>query len=325
MLVFSSFRSALFRPSVRSAVPSAIGSAVGVSNVQRNTFSTHMKPPDGGMLGHKATHPGSLMPVTGTTDLLPPLGARGVGPTSDMVAFQHPVQRLTTIDNRSATGDFPHTRTKLVPRKGASVAWTAELNDILSAKGRTNVIGEQQPPTIDSFITRLPKHDIDTIRAVHRMACQQWWSESTDVYHIVRRSIDLSGVYEEMDLEMIHNNFSFGDYRNGVGLLQWALSFTNTSAVSEQSRPHEQGTRRETGTERLDREVRGALHDASARLGYSIVKKLGWDGGPLGDKFKGPEYPPTSPHLPNLPLLLNTVPGLTVIPSTSVVLLTLAS
>ena len=66
---------------------------------------------------------------------------------------------------------------------------------------------------------------------VHQLACQQWWSESTEVYYIVRNSIDLSGIYEEMDLEMIRTTFNFGDYRNGVGLLQWALGFTNSASA----------------------------------------------------------------------------------------------
>ena len=108
------------------------------------------------------------------------------------------------------------------------------MNDILAAMSLKNVVHEQQPPTIDSFISRLANHDMMTIHAVHQQATLQWWSESTVVYHVVRNSIDLSGIYEEMDLTMIRNLFYKGDYQNGVTPLHpesYFLKYGSASGV----------------------------------------------------------------------------------------------
>ena len=177
--------------------------------------------------GSLTTEPARLTAVTGAADpasMLYSYEARGAASLSDMVAQMVGCQRLTTGDHRLSTGNLQCTRTKLVPRKGATLAWTSELSDILAARGRTFVVAEQRPPTLESFQLRLPSFPQEQIQAIHQAAFQQWWIESTDVYHIVRASLDLSGVYEEMELAMIQSNFCIGDWRDGAALLNWALS-----------------------------------------------------------------------------------------------------
>ena len=56
------------------------------------------------------------------------------------------------------------------------------------------------------------------------------------MYHIVRASLNLSGIYEKKDLITI-KTFCQGDLRNGPRLLQWATSFVNAGSVASQTKP----------------------------------------------------------------------------------------
>ena len=151
---------------------------------------------------------------------------------SDMVAF--PV-----IDSRPSThgsSGHPTTSVKLVPRKGVSESWADELNDLLAAKKLTSVSREHAAPTLGETAARLPGVAEHLVEAVYRALVSEWWNEATQLYHIVRGSIDISGVFEKKDLTMIKSSFLHGDYRDGPCLLRWATSFTNPSSVGEQTR-----------------------------------------------------------------------------------------
>ena len=136
---------------------------------------------------------------------------------TDMVA-------LPVIDQRTAGQS--HTTTKLVPRKGASDTWRDEMADILAAHELTRIVQDSRPPSIEEIQQSLPGVPIDIVEAVHEAALRAWWTDATRLYHIVRASIELSGLFEKMDLSMIKAEFCFGDFRNGPSLLRWATSFT---------------------------------------------------------------------------------------------------
>ena len=151
---------------------------------------------------------------------------------SDMVAF--PV-----IDSRpSAFGSSGHscTSAKLIPRKGVTESWADELNDLLAAKKLTSVSREHAAPTLGETAARLPGVAEHLVEAVYQALVSEWWNEATQLYQIVRASIDISGVFEKKDLTMIKSSFLHGDYRDGPCLLRWATSFTNPSSVGEQTR-----------------------------------------------------------------------------------------
>ena len=45
------------------------------------------------------------------------------------------------------------------------------------------------------------------IESVHRAAVDEWWSEATQLYYLVRACIDLTGIYEKKDLAMIKPDY----------------------------------------------------------------------------------------------------------------------
>ena len=149
-----------------------------------------------------------------------------------MVAFPVVNPRQST----NGTGSLQYTNHKLVPRKGLTDVWTDELNDLLASRKLTSVSQEKTPPTLQDTTSLLPGVATHIVEAVYGALIDEWWNESTQLYHIVRGSIDISGVFEKKDLTLIKSSFLKGDYRDGPGLLRWATSFTNMSSVGEQAR-----------------------------------------------------------------------------------------
>ena len=109
-------------------------------------------------------------------------------------------------------------------------------SDLLSSNTLTDVSRETGPPSLQDAADRLPNVATHIIEAVHGALISEWWNEATSLYHIVRGSIDISGVFEKKDLITIKSSFVKGDYRDGPALLRWASSFTNMSSVGEQAR-----------------------------------------------------------------------------------------
>ena len=153
---------------------------------------------------------------------------------SDMVVL--PVVDMRTSANGQLSSMLSHTRTKLVPRKGVTDAWYDDLNDVLSSHKLTKITNELRPPLLQELIGLLPGVPANMIEALGNAIHNQWWTEATTLYQIVRASIDLSGIFEKKDLSMIKANFIAGDYRDGPALLRWAMSFTNMDSVGEQAK-----------------------------------------------------------------------------------------
>ena len=139
-------------------------------------------------------------------------------------------------DLRTSDGPPHTTTTKLVPRKGPSGIWRHEMSDLLAASGLTRIAQDQRPPSIDEVLAALPGVPPDLVQAVHEAALRKWWQSATRLYHIVKGSVDLSGIFEKKDLEMIKSEYCFGDYRNGPAFLRWATGFSDSTTVSEQSK-----------------------------------------------------------------------------------------
>ena len=71
----------------------------------------------------------------------------------DMVA-------LPVFDQQGATSNIsaavPTTRTKLVPRKGVTDAWTDEMKDILASRKLTRITSEDGPPSRERLAAKVP-------------------------------------------------------------------------------------------------------------------------------------------------------------------------
>ena len=154
---------------------------------------------------------------------------------SDMVVAPVFDQRPTNITTLVNKGGVPSTTAKLEPRKGPSDAWRDELSDILSAEKLTQITGELRPPTLAEIAAKAPGVPQELVEAAHAQITAEWWVGATRVYHIVRASLNLSGIYEKKDLITIRG-FCQGDLRNGPRLLQWATSFVNAASVASQTK-----------------------------------------------------------------------------------------
>ena len=62
----------------------------------------------------------------------------------------------------------------------------------------------------------------------------EWVSENTRLYHLVRKSIDLTGPIQEADLGYIAEHFVRGEHRDGKGLLEWLKSHNPADSVMAQ-------------------------------------------------------------------------------------------
>ena len=171
-----------------------------------------------------------------------PYGVQGSRVISDMVALPRPAM---LGQGRSAANDYididklPSTKTKLNPRAGKTAAWEHQLKEILAGLHLSDTIHNPSPPTPEQVAHQLATSGyIMTMPQIHTWAqyvIGQWWSNSTTLYHIVYRSITLTGPFEEADLQMIQRSFWLGDYRHGYNLFQWATSHVVATSVASQS------------------------------------------------------------------------------------------
>ena len=147
-------------------------------------------------------------------------------------------KRTTTTDSQGYTlmGAGTCTSTKLVPRKGANAAWLDDMNDILANQRLLQIATERQPPTIEQVAATLTGFTDELVGEIYQSICDDWWAEATKLYHIVRSSIELGGVFEAKDLKTIKATCHFGEQRHGPALLMWTLNFTDGESVAEQAK-----------------------------------------------------------------------------------------
>ena len=106
------------------------------------------------------------------------------------------------VDQQNSNSGFgsvvPATRTKLIPRRGVNDAWKDDMHDLLASKKLTRISGETGPPSKEQLTAMLPALlTAPFIDAIHRAVVEEWWTEATLLYQIVRASIDLSGIFEK--------------------------------------------------------------------------------------------------------------------------------
>ena len=163
---------------------------------------------------------------------------QGQAVTSDMVALTgliatgyHPDQ--LPLDK------LPSTTTLLKPRSGVTQEWRDDFEEILASVHRSRVLAEGKPVAFDQLVYQLTTSGMrltaSAAQELYATIVHEWWSENTDLYHIVRKCIDLDGAFQHADRRHIRQNFWFGEYLHGVGLYLWATSFHDNTSVSAQA------------------------------------------------------------------------------------------
>jgi hypothetical protein len=156
---------------------------------------------------------------------------------NDMVAFwsQHDSAGPGIHEQQFATTTYPATKVKLTPRDGVTPAWNEEFKNLMSQCRRSHILLEDGPPSLHRFIEAAPSIDLQLLRIMHAKAVREWQRENTDVFHILRNSVNLEGPHNKTDLAMLEQKFSSGDLQDGKGFLQFATSFKAQSSTKAQS------------------------------------------------------------------------------------------
>ena len=129
---------------------------------------------------------------------------------------------------------------KIRPRSATSAHahWREQLDDAaVKAKWLPLFDGKGRPTVSEVVVTYLHKgYSLVQLAAITIHARAEWDSINTDLYFLIRSSLDLSGTHEKDDQEFIHKTFRLSaSVRDGVGLFNWIESFVDTTKLSTQS------------------------------------------------------------------------------------------
>jgi len=110
------------------------------------------------------------------------------------------------------------------PRSGDGyIAWQADLEDRLSTTGLYDT-SVQEPPTLEQTQKAYPHLSGYDLFDIYLLGMQGYNDENTQLFHVVKSTIDLTGPREEADLKYIARHFHDGMKRDGRGLLLWLKS-----------------------------------------------------------------------------------------------------
>ena len=121
-----------------------------------------------------------------------------------MVAFgsQHGSAGPGLVQQRFATIQYPGTKELLVPRDGVTPGWNEDFINLIAQHKRSHILREE-PPTLQHFIQAAPSINLRQLQHMHSIAVKEWQQENTDVFYILRNSVNLAGPHNKTDLAMI--------------------------------------------------------------------------------------------------------------------------
>ena len=156
---------------------------------------------------------------------------------NDMVAFQsqHSSAGPGIFEQQFATTKYQATKVKLTPREGVTPAWHEEFKNLISQCRCSHILFEDGPPTLHRFMVAAPSINLQLLRHMHAKTVHEWQRENTDVFYILRNSVNLEGPHNKTDLAILDQKFSSGDLRDGKGFLQFATSFKAEGSTKAQS------------------------------------------------------------------------------------------
>lgn len=118
--------------------------------------------------------------------------------------------------------------------------WTNEFSELVANAGLDQLLASAKQPTFDEVYQQLATSELRLttaqISAVLDTILKGWWQENTTLYYMLRKSIDLDGVFYESDMEHIKEHYWHGAARDGIGLYQWATGHVNAASIAGQSK-----------------------------------------------------------------------------------------
>ena len=80
-----------------------------------------------------------------------------------------------------------------------------------------------------------PTIEVRLLQHMQAIAVREWQQGNTDVFYIVRNSVNLEGPHKKSDLAMIEREFYSGDLLDEKGFLQLVTSFKTEDSIKAQS------------------------------------------------------------------------------------------
>ena len=103
--------------------------------------------------------------------------------------------------------------------------WLANLADVITSNGLDDLWENQQLPTREAVARQFTDKTSEQQQELFGRAMQQWQSENTRLYFLVKDSVVISGDWEALDRETIKERFTSGRLRDGVAFVQWVNSY----------------------------------------------------------------------------------------------------
>ena len=127
---------------------------------------------------------------------------------------------------------MPKMECKINLRSGNQDAWrrwTVNRNDVITAHGLDALMDNQLMPTVDVIGERFPNLSSAERQEALVASTKQYLSENTQLYFLMKDSVDISGAYEQLDTDYINKSFvgaaGSRSLRDGLGFLNWVESF----------------------------------------------------------------------------------------------------
>ena len=127
---------------------------------------------------------------------------------------------------------MPKMECKINLRSGNQDAWrrwTVNRNDVITAHGLDALMDNQLMPTVEVIGERFPNLSSAERQEALVASTKQYLSENTQLYFLMKDSVDISGAYEQLDTDYINKSFvgaaGSRSLRDGLGFLNWVESF----------------------------------------------------------------------------------------------------
>ena len=168
-----------------------------------------------------------------------------------------------------------HDESALVGRQPRQIVLQPRLHfrHVITSNGLDDLWENQQLPTREAVARQFTDKTSEEQQELLARAMQQWQSENTRLYFLVKDSVVISGDWEALDRETIKERFTSGRLRDGVAFVQWVNSYHDHTTEAGQIALHAEFKR----TMVLKSDGAGGSRAAMRKRwleGYSVWKKL---------------------------------------------------
>ena len=112
--------------------------------------------------------------------------------------------------------------------------WRAALANVLIMNNLTQVVEDAKAPTEQAVAGLFSSESQKQIKERFTAALRDYQQENTQLFFLITPSLNLSGPWEQNDIEMIQRDYCEGLLRDGNGILRWFISMHDIQQPSKQ-------------------------------------------------------------------------------------------